>query len=299
MRRKIILYNPNLKEKAKELRNSSTLSEILLWKYLKSKKLQGYDFHRQKPVDNYIVDFYCPDLMLAIEIDGVSHESKEVADKIRQKRLGSLGISVLRFTDSDVKKNMEGVLNVIENWIDNNTPPNPLSRGDLKHTIPSLEGNKGWVNNSGQTLVEIILAIGIASIVIVGLAILAASALKGAQEAIRKTESAKFANAGVEAALFHKNTQTFSSIVSGCYELEFGGGGTILQPMYTPCDANPNNNWDPVISPTTGLAYERRIQITINGNDMNVVSTIRWSDTQAAAGQFREVSVPRLITNWK
>lgn len=67
-RRKIIPYNPALKEKARELRNNSTKTEILLWLNLKGKQMRGYDFHRQKPIDNYIVDFFCNELMLAIEI---------------------------------------------------------------------------------------------------------------------------------------------------------------------------------------------------------------------------------------
>jgi very-short-patch-repair endonuclease len=67
-RRKIIPYNPKLKEYARQLRNNSTRSEIILWKYLKGKQMLGYDFHRQKPIDNYIVDFFCSELMLAIEL---------------------------------------------------------------------------------------------------------------------------------------------------------------------------------------------------------------------------------------
>ena len=57
-RRQIIPYNPKLKEIARQLRNNSTLSEVLLWLELKGKKMRGYDFHRQKPIDNYIVDFF-------------------------------------------------------------------------------------------------------------------------------------------------------------------------------------------------------------------------------------------------
>jgi len=62
-RRKIITYNPKLKEVARKLRNNSTLSEILFWRKLKGKQMQGFDFHRQKPLDNFIVDFFCNELM--------------------------------------------------------------------------------------------------------------------------------------------------------------------------------------------------------------------------------------------
>ena len=129
MRRKIIPYNPKLKLIARKLRNQSTLSEVLLWRYLKGKQIKGYDFHRQKPIDNYIVDFYCPDLQLAIEIDGCSHdENKENYDIHRQKRLESLGVKFLRFSDYNVKHNIEAVLMRICEWIE--THPNPSQEGN-------------------------------------------------------------------------------------------------------------------------------------------------------------------------
>lgn len=118
MRRRIIPYDPKLKEIARNLRNHSTLSEVLLWSVFKRKQMRGYDFHRQKPIDKYIVDFYCPDLFLAIEIDGVSHIGKEGYDEHRQKRLESLRVHFLRFLDSDVKTNLDGVVLVIGGWID-------------------------------------------------------------------------------------------------------------------------------------------------------------------------------------
>jgi len=77
----------------------------------------GYDFDRQKPINNYIVDFFCNELMLAIEIDGISHDYKVAEDEMRQSKLESLGIRFLRFNDSDVKENIEGVVTSIRNWI--------------------------------------------------------------------------------------------------------------------------------------------------------------------------------------
>lgn len=77
----------------------------------------GYDFDRQKPIDNFIVDFYCKKLMLAIEVDGESHYGKEDKDAKRDKRLGEFGVSVLRFDNLDVIHNTEDVLNRIEEWI--------------------------------------------------------------------------------------------------------------------------------------------------------------------------------------
>jgi very-short-patch-repair endonuclease len=80
-----ILYNPELKELARNLRNNSTKAEIKLWRYLKGTQLMGYNFHRQKPVDNYIADFFCNTLMLAIELDGYSHSFEEVFEKDKKK----------------------------------------------------------------------------------------------------------------------------------------------------------------------------------------------------------------------
>jgi len=122
MRRKIIPYNPKLKQLARNLRNNSTLSEVLLWQHLKVKQIRGFDFHRQKPIDEYIVDFFCPERMLAIEIDGDSHDLKLEEDAERQERLESLGVRFLRFQDRDVKQNLAGVLQAIEDWIDRHTP---------------------------------------------------------------------------------------------------------------------------------------------------------------------------------
>ena len=118
-KKKTLFYNPNLKKFARELRNNSTETEIYLWLKLKGKQMYGYDFHRQKPIDNYIVDFFCNKLMLAIEVDGYSHEFLEVYNKdiIKEKRLNELGIHVLRFSDYQVLKDMENVLLAIEYFI--------------------------------------------------------------------------------------------------------------------------------------------------------------------------------------
>ena len=119
-RRKIISYNPKLKEYARKLRNNSTYTEVQLWNYLKKKQLRGYDFDRQKPIDKYIVDFYCKDLMLAIEIDGESHYGNTDKDKKKDRRLNELGVTVLRFDDLDVVYKLDKVLEKIEEWIDAN-----------------------------------------------------------------------------------------------------------------------------------------------------------------------------------
>jgi len=113
--REIIKYRKNLKHLASKLRKRMTLSEILLWNNIKNKKLLGYDFDRQKPIGKYIVDFYCKDLKLAIEIDGNSHsgEDKCIYDAKRETDIRNLNIDVIRFDDLEVKKNMSGVLEAL------------------------------------------------------------------------------------------------------------------------------------------------------------------------------------------
>ncbi len=90
----------------------------MLWNQLRKKQVKGYDFHRQKPMDNYIVDFFCSELMLAIEVDGESHYGNEERDEVRQKRLEKLGVSVLRFDDLEVRHNLDIVVKKIEEWIE-------------------------------------------------------------------------------------------------------------------------------------------------------------------------------------
>ena len=110
---KIIPCNPKLKNLARKLRTNSTLSEVLLWQNIKGKSY-GYEFHRQVPIDEFIVDFYCHELQLAIEIDGNTHDYNFEADENRQNRLESLGISFVRFCDYDVKRNINDVLRSLE-----------------------------------------------------------------------------------------------------------------------------------------------------------------------------------------
>lgn len=122
MPNKIHPYNPELKKLARKLRKNMTLGEILLWQEIRDRQL-GVQFHRQIPLYNYIVDFYCHELQMAIEIDGRSHDHPEVAieDLTRQEELESHGIHFLRFEEKEARKNLNEVLNVIERWIECNT----------------------------------------------------------------------------------------------------------------------------------------------------------------------------------
>ena len=115
-------YDPALRKLARELRNNSTLAEVLLWQQLKRGQRLGFDFHRQKPIDRYIVDFFSSELMLAVEIDGDSHKLKGPDDDQRQRRLESLGIRFLRFDYRVVKADIDAVVMAIDTWIETNRP---------------------------------------------------------------------------------------------------------------------------------------------------------------------------------
>ena len=109
--------NKNLKTFASDLRKKMTLSEVLLWERLNKKQLLGLDFNRQKIIGNYIIDFFCFKKMVAIEVDGDSHNEKIEYDAARDKYLESLGIRTLRIYDLDVKMNLDGVVYHIEKFI--------------------------------------------------------------------------------------------------------------------------------------------------------------------------------------
>jgi len=117
MKRKIIPYDPKLKVLAKKLRYNITLSEVVLWNELKSGQMMDYDFDRQRPILKYIVDFYCKDVLLAIEIDGSTHDDDVTAmkDEVKQKELEKSGVSFLRFNALDLVHDIINVLRTIEN----------------------------------------------------------------------------------------------------------------------------------------------------------------------------------------
>lgn len=116
MPNKVIPYNPNAKQFARKLRNESTLGEVLLWKQVKSKSL-GVEFHRQVRIDKFIVDFYCHELKLAIEIDGSSHDNLG-NDNERQTHLEHLGVRFIRFSEKTVKYDMNNVIWALQNMIE-------------------------------------------------------------------------------------------------------------------------------------------------------------------------------------
>ncbi len=102
----------------KKLRNSMTPAEVILWSKIKNKQL-GYKFRRQQGIGKYIVDFYCPELRLVIEVDGSTHDSEEQInkDENRQKFLENIGLTVKRYTDTQVVKGLDNVIEDLQQTI--------------------------------------------------------------------------------------------------------------------------------------------------------------------------------------
>ncbi len=108
-------YNPKLKKLGRELRVNLTDAEKLLWPKLRNRQIKGMQFNRQKPIGNYVVDFYCDKAKLVVEIDGGQHyeELNIKKDDIRDKLLKKLGLRVMRFTNLDILKNIDNVVDKI------------------------------------------------------------------------------------------------------------------------------------------------------------------------------------------
>ena len=167
-------YNSNLRNISKKLRNESTQSEVVLWNRIKRKALD-VSFHRQFPIENYVLDFYCKELKLAIEIDGYSHDNEEAQtrDQERQERLESYGIRFVRLDDREVMNDIENAVRSIEEAIREiktkqteetqpmeetkpmdhaepmKHPPTPLHKGDDKRYHEILKTYWGYDNFRG------------------------------------------------------------------------------------------------------------------------------------------------------
>ncbi len=139
-------YNKNLKQRSRQLRKSMTDAERHLWVKIRMKQLKGYQFYRQKPIGDYIVDFFCPRAKLVIEVDGSQHSSDEMTeyDRIRDEHIRSLGLRVLRFTNTEVLTNIEGIIeSIIENMQEIPLSP-PFTKGGKQYMrvlLPLLKGD--------------------------------------------------------------------------------------------------------------------------------------------------------------
>ena len=109
--------------KCRSLRHNGTRAEVVLWQYLRNRQICGLKFRRQAPVSNYVLDFYCPQIKLCIELDGEVHNELHTSmhDEQRTNDLNALGITVLRYSNDVVLKNIEGILKSIESFYHNPT----------------------------------------------------------------------------------------------------------------------------------------------------------------------------------
>lgn len=123
-------YNPKLKNFANELRINGTKSEACMWKYaLRAGRFANYDFKRQRPVLNYIADFMCTELMLIIEVDGITHtnEKEILDDEKRDKDLEEIGFTVLRFSSWEVLNRIHQVKEKLYQWLNEKEKNNLLT----------------------------------------------------------------------------------------------------------------------------------------------------------------------------
>ena len=143
-------YNKKLQPFANKLRKEMTKAEACLWKYaLCAGHMMGYQFRRQRPVLRYIADFLCKELKLVIEVDGITHQYDETGEKDKQKTREPecAGFKVIRFTDEEVLKNMNGVMERIERVVEememSSPPPLPPPAGDSYPCTPDSEDKGG------------------------------------------------------------------------------------------------------------------------------------------------------------
>jgi very-short-patch-repair endonuclease len=144
MSRKPPLYSDEL-AKARKLRLRPTEVEQRLWFRLRNRRLAGAKFRRQSPIGPYVVDFFCPDANLVLEVDGGGHAGdKEIGRDLRRTRdLEARGLRVLRFWNTDVLQNLDGVLRTIVDALE--APhPHPLPRGEGEESpLRRDEGREG------------------------------------------------------------------------------------------------------------------------------------------------------------
>jgi very-short-patch-repair endonuclease len=112
-------YNKDLKKYSRKLRNNSTLPEVILWnRILRRKQLRGYPFLRQRPIGNYIVDFFSKNLKLIVEVDGEIHKFQKTKDKKREADIKALGYSVIRLGNEEILQGLPNVIRTLENFVD-------------------------------------------------------------------------------------------------------------------------------------------------------------------------------------
>jgi very-short-patch-repair endonuclease len=125
LKRIVLRSNDELLEKSRELRKRMTLAEVLLWSKIRSRQVDGYKFRRQQPLLDFIVDFYCHDLKLIIEVDGEAHYFADQIklDKYRDKIFKLNGYNVFRISNDEVISNLDGSVDKLKSYISTISSP--------------------------------------------------------------------------------------------------------------------------------------------------------------------------------
>ena len=128
-------YDPKLKKLAREQRNFKHQYEVLMWNQLRKRRFKDLFFSRQKPIGNYIVDFFCFEYKLVIELDGESHNDKQIYDAKRDEYLRSLGLQVIHILNEDMSNSFDGVMKWLHEHPVFKTPQPPFEKGGHSHPI--------------------------------------------------------------------------------------------------------------------------------------------------------------------
>lgn len=120
---------------ARILRNQQTNSEKIVWELIRDRKFMNLKFRRQHVIEGFVLDFYCHEIRLGIEIDGGIHNKRKDYDRIRQQIIESEGIAVLRISNKEISENKRSILQKIKNLMKNNPPPLPLGEGRKEKSI--------------------------------------------------------------------------------------------------------------------------------------------------------------------
>jgi very-short-patch-repair endonuclease len=120
---------------ARQLRKGQTIEEKLVWELLQKRKFKGFKFRRQHVLGGFILDFYCHELRLGLEIDGPIHLRQNEQDQDRQEAIEAKGIKIIRITNEEVANNKRSILTKINRVIGTSTAPSPSGRGQLKKAV--------------------------------------------------------------------------------------------------------------------------------------------------------------------
>jgi very-short-patch-repair endonuclease len=138
-----------LKPVARQMRKEPTPAEDIMWQHLRDRQLLGFKFRRQHSIERFIVDFYCSEAALVIEVDGPIHQYSKEEDTIRQEYIESYGLRLLRFTNDEVINNLDSVLNRISEEL---SRPHPFNSPKSSSPCPPSPKSEKWVTSYSPSL---------------------------------------------------------------------------------------------------------------------------------------------------